>query len=510
MLTSEYIGLRKDLLSSLLLFTKTFYKLRTGRNFDLSYPTGRESHYITICRELTNCFKLDVQRLLINIPPGLGKSTKLKYFVAWCFAHYADCQFLYISYSHDLAAKHTADIKGIMELPVYRDLFGIEISRESSAKDDFKTTKGGGVKAFGSGGAITGQDAGLPGLNRFSGAVLMDDLHKPDEVHSDAIREGVLRNYNETIKPRGRSPNVPYIFIGQRLHEDDIANFFLEGKDGYEWRKIILKGRDDAGNSIHPVLFPIDKLNTEEKFNPYVYASQIQQNPLPSGGGIFKKGMFAILDEEPEILSTFITVDTSETSKTYNDATVFSFWGLYRIKQFGEVTDIFGLHWLDCAELWIEPKDLITDFMQFYTECMRHKVKPSVVGIEKKSTGVSLISMINSLQGINVIDIPRNSSSGSKTDRFISIQSYIARKQVSLTVGAKHLQMCVDHMAKITANNSHRRDDIADTCYDAIDLGLIRNMIVSMAKIDTQKVAQIERIKERDELRRRLRAEARM
>lgn len=502
--------LKSKLLSSLLLFTRTFYKLRTGRNFDLSYPIGRESHYITVARELTLCFRLQSNRLIINIPPGTAKSTMLKYFICWCFAHYADCQFIYISYSHDLAATHTADTKGIMELPEYKSLFGVEISRESSAKDNFKTTKGGCVRAFGSGGAVTGQDAGLPRLERFSGALIMDDMHKPDEAHSDGIRKSVTRNYNETIKQRPRDPsNVPIIFIGQRVHEDDIANFLIEGNDGYEWKKVILKGIDEAGNSIHPQLYPLEKIKIEEKFNAYTFASQIQQNPLPAGGGIFKTNMFAILDEEPEILATFITGDTAETSKTYNDPTVLSFWGIYKIKQFGEETDIYGLHWLDCIQVWIEPKDLIQTFMQFYTECMRHKVKPSVVGIEKKSTGVTLISQINDLQGINVIDIPRTVSSGSKADRFIRIQPYISRKQISFTKGSRHAEICIEHMSKITANNTHRHDDIADTAYDAVDMGLIRNVIVGTSKNNLLIKSQLDRFKESESRLRNLKARAR-
>lgn len=502
--------LKSKLLNSLLLFTRTFYKLRNGRDFDLSYPIGRECHYITIARELTLCFKLQTNRLIINIPPGTAKSTMLKYFIAWAFAHFPDCQFIYISYSHDLAATHTADVKGIMELIEYKVLFEVDISRESSAKDNFKTSLGGTLRAFGSAGAVTGQDAGLPGLNRFSGCLVMDDMHKPDQAHSDSIRKSVIRNYNETIKQRPRDPsNVPLIFIGQRVHEDDIASYLIDGNDGYEWKKVVLKGRDESGNSIDPDLYPLDKLSIEEKFNSYTFASQIQQNPLPAGGGIFKTNMFAILDEEPEILTTFITGDTSETSKTYNDPTVFSFWGIYKIKQFGEETEILGLHWLDCLEVWIEPKDLTPTFMQFYTECMRHKVKPSVVGIEKKSTGVTLISFLNELQGINVVDIPRTVSSGSKSDRFISIQSYVSRKQISFTKGARHNEMCIEHMSKITANNTHRHDDIADTAYDAIDMALIRNSVTAHIKMNVIRQEQLQRFKSLEDRMKHLKTKAR-
>ena len=79
-------------------------------------------------------------------------------------------------------------------------MFGVSLRHDSKAKDYFKTTANGAVAAFGSGGAITGQDGGLPGLDRFSGAIIIDDPIKPDEATSDTIRESVLSNYSETIQ----------------------------------------------------------------------------------------------------------------------------------------------------------------------------------------------------------------------------------------------------------------------------------------------------------------------
>ena len=40
--------------------------------------------------------------------------------------------------------------------------------------------------------------------------------------------------------------------------------------------------------------------------------------------------------------------------------------------------------------------------------------------------------------------------------------------------------MCIDHCAKITANNTHRFDDICDTLYDAVKLALIDKTIIGM------------------------------
>lgn len=819
--------LRKYLLSDYLAFTKHFFKAKTGREFVCTPPTSRRSHYEIISDELEDVFNLRCKRLIINVPPGHGKSTLLVYFVAWSLAHYPDSNFIYVSYSSTLAEKHTATIKEIVEMPLYKYLFDVELRSDSKAKGSFKTTQGGNVMAFGSSGSITGCfayesevftengifqigflvenklafsvpcfnidkgtyelkritnwftnpendilriefdngeilectpdhkiltinrgwvrsdnlcdrdilnsiifsnsynnrsaqtsflgkcsrmfrfvhdkikllfsnafyffsvlrsftfsytlaysshpyvnnsstrnskffsdfdrrnvfkssftylqnkflaklfpfhnssmfssiihiifsctitkifnpivepisiqmtrinsffsgtyknfgnnlmnsnffsfpishycntiithcvnpwlkifrwiwnfksifinmnssiasnssvarntipiagsrnvspvriniikhvnktyclevednhnfiintgigsivvsncDAGLPNLDRFSGMAIMDDCHKPDEVFSDLLRSSVIENYNQTIKPRPRGPNVPMVFIGQRLHEDDLGAFLINNKDGYNWKKVILKAIDDAGNALCPQINSLEMLRIEQEHNPYVFSSQYQQDPQPAGGGIFKPDWFVTLDENPKIIHTFITCDTAETSKDYNDATAFSFWGMYKIAIRGVDTGMYGLHWLDAKELHIEPKDLESEFFDFYSSCMRFHVKPKFVAIEKKSTGVTLLSILKDAQGLRVIDIERTRASGNKTSRFLQIQPFVSKRQISLPTYGKHTSLCIEHCRKITANDTHRRDDLADTLYDAVKLSLIDNMLI--------------------------------
>lgn len=460
---------------SFLEFCRFFYKHLTQRDFIISCPIGRESHHITLARELTKLSRLEIpsQRLIINIPPGHGKSLMCSMWVAWNMAIYPDCNFLYVSYSHELASKHTAFIKQIMTSPMYKYLFGVEISNDSRAKDAFRTTMGGSISAHGSAGSITGFDAGLPGLYRFSGGVIIDDPIKPDHAHSDTIRASVNRNYEITIRQRPRGFNVPIIFIGQRLHEDDLAAFLLRGDDTVIWDSLILESLDGAGNALYPESFPKSQLLALQEKSPYVFASQMQQNPVPAGGALFKKDWFVTLPEEPQLLCTFLTVDSAETDKTYNDATAFGFFGMYEIETFGRKTGEYGLHWIDAQELFIEPKDLKSAFLDFWQDCMRHKVPPLIAAIEKKSTGVSLISALSDIRGIQIRNIERNRESGSKTQRFIDIQSIIASKRISFTQNARHADMCIEHCAKITANDTHRRDDLGDTLADAIKIALI-------------------------------------
>jgi hypothetical protein len=460
-------------------FLKFFTKYITGRDYIESQPECRESHQITICKELVAFQRLQYpnENLLINVSPGSGKSLHVCMWTAWCYTHNPKCNFIYISYSSTLASEQTGFIRLIMSSPMYGYLFGVYLSKDTRAKDHFSTTEQGNVAAFGSEGAITGRNAGLPDQSIFSGAVIIDDPHKPDEAHSDTIREKVIKNYEETIRQRPRGNNVPIVFIGQRVHEDDLAAFFIEGKDIKPWRKIILKALDENNNALYPEVHSKQYLLDLKAKSPYVFSSQFQQEPTPAGGSLFNPDWFLELKVEPKILATLLTVDSAETDKTYNDPTAMGFWGIYEIEVFGKPTGQYALHWLDEFEGWVDAKDLEETVLDFWRECSRHKVPPLVIAIEKKSTGVTLSAALNKIQGIMVKDVLRTAASGSKGTRYLEMQPLIAAKRVTFTEGARHVSMCKKHISKITLTDAHRHDDICDTLYDAVKIALIDNSI---------------------------------
>ncbi len=467
---------------SLLYFTRVFHGLTTGRQFEIPSPPGRESHFVQISRALTKVFRGETKRLVINVPPRYGKTALAINFAAWGLCQYPDSNYIYVSYTHSLAKRQTQSIRDIIRLREYYDLFGVSLKGDSTAKDNFETMIGGNVFAVGTGGSITGRGAGIKNSDRFGGAIICDDLIKPDEASSDTVREGVNEWYFNTLQSRINNPDTPIIVIGQRVHEDDIcARLIATG----EYESLIIPAIDVAGNPLYPEMHDLPALRQLEKQSPYVFASQYQQNPQPAGGGIFKPEWFVLKDMEPDIVATFITADTAETDKDYNDATVFSFWGLYKVDIDGTVTEEYALHCIDCIEVRIEPKDLKDTFLQFYAKCMRHRVKPRMVAIEKKSTGTTLVSTLKTYQGIQVVDIERSRASGNKMQRFLEVQPYVAEGRVSLPEYGKHTHMFVEHMRKITANDTHAHDDIADTMADAVRIALIDRTIIFRHGVQT-------------------------
>lgn len=488
--------LKAKLHGSFLLFCQTFYPLLTGRPFMLSNPISRESHFITLSKAFTKCGRLEWLYCIINMPPGHGKTTMACLWVAWMMSQYPDSRFMYVSYTITVATKATQLIKDIMSLPQYKILFGIYIKQDSKAKHAFQTTAGGEVRAFGSDSSVTGFDAGLPGLLRFSGAIIYDDAHKVSEAASDSRRNNVIQTYLGSISTRKRGVNVPILLIGQRVHESDLAAFLLKGKDGINWEKVILKSIDDAGNALYPEAFPLEDMLRLQKFNIYNFASQFQQNPQPAGGSLFKPEFFFILPEEPQFLCTFITADTAETSNPENDATALSFWGLYKVKTLGMDTETLSLHWIYGVECRVEPKDLKDVFLDFWDVCAKHKKPPRLAAIEKKSTGVTLLSILHEMRGLEIRNIERGSRT-CKTQRFLNMQPYAAQGLISFTEGSTHVENCIEHMRKITINDTHEHDDLCDTAADAVQYALIDKLLYTDSTVSESNNLLIEKFTQR-------------
>jgi predicted phage terminase large subunit-like protein len=483
---------KTELLSNLLIFTAVFYKIRTGREFRIPHPVGRQSHYLIISSALHEVLDCKCTKLMINVPPRYGKTEMLINFVAWALAHNAASNFLYISVSHELATKATSEIRNIISSPYYSKMFNVKLREDSAAKDNFITTEGGTVSALGSGSTIVGRGAGIRGLDSFGGCLIIDDIHKPDEIYSKLQRQNAIDwYYNTLLSRRNNGEKTAQIFIGQRLHEEDLPGHLLAFDD---WKSVILPAIDESGNALCPDLHTIQELRKMQKLQEYVFAAQMQQNPQPEGGSIFKQEYFKILEVEPDLIATFITCDTAESTKDYADYTVFSFFGLYKITQKNIEVDLYGIHWIDCREMRIEPKDLQSEFLEFYSGCMQHSKKPRFCAIEKKSTGATLVSVLQDIQGLNIIPIERTKASGSKTVRFLEMQPYIASKCVTFSYGARHVVPTINHMCKITINDSHAHDDIADTLYDAIKLALIDKTFLYLVPNDSDKKKEAEGI----------------
>lgn len=268
-----------------------FFRLR-------KYKWIRGRHHNVICDALMRVFNGECKRLIINIPPRYSK-TQLAVidFIAWCMGRYPDCEFIHTSYSASLAEKNSAEIREMMMSDEYRAIFP-DTKLSSEKITHWKTTAGGSMYSAGSMGSITGYGAGKHRYG-FSGAIIVDDPIKADEALSDTIRPKVKDWFQNTLESRKNSRDTPIILIMQRLHEDDLAGWLLDGGNGEEWEHICLPAIDEEGNALWSEKHTIEELRSMEQAAPYVFASQYMQRPAPLDGGIFKPGKIEVVDAVP-------------------------------------------------------------------------------------------------------------------------------------------------------------------------------------------------------------------
>ena len=257
-------------------------------------------HHRVVCDALMKVYRGETKRLIINIPPRYSK-TELAVinFMAWCFGKAPDSEFIHVSYSATLAANNAFQTRNLVQEEAYKRVFpDFALREDSKAKDDWRTAKGGVCYSQGTGGTITGFGAGKF-RDSFGGAIIIDDPHKASEARSDTIRKGVIEWFQNTLESRTNSPDTPIIVIMQRLHEEDLAGWLLDGGNGEEWEHLCLSAIQDDGSALWPAKHNIETLERMELAAPYVFAGQYRQRPSPPAGGFFKPDHIEIVDALP-------------------------------------------------------------------------------------------------------------------------------------------------------------------------------------------------------------------
>ena len=185
--------------------------------------------------------------------------------MARCIARNPRAKFIHLSYSDDLALDNSSQCRETVTSKDYQDFWPVKIKADADSKKKWYTEQGGGVYATAAGGTVTGFGAGsladvgiaddddfggwFAGADEddpvndslFYGAIIIDDPIKVEDAESEKERARVNKQLNSTIKSRRNSRNTPMIIIMQRLHEDDMAGFVLDG--GMEEEFIILTFR---------------------------------------------------------------------------------------------------------------------------------------------------------------------------------------------------------------------------------------------------------------------------
>lgn len=379
--------------TDLLMFTRTLFSARKGADLKHNW------HQDVICNALERIVTGQIKRLIINVPPRSGK-TELAVinFMAWCMGNFPDSEFIHASYSKRLATANAYATRAIMQHEKYAEIFPhVMMQNDSRAKDEFRTSDGGIVYATGAEGTITGYGAGKM-RDYFGGAIIIDDPHKAGEANSDTMRQNVIDWFSTTMESRKNSPDTPIIVIMQRLHEDDLSGFLLNGGNGEDWEHIKIPALDESDKTFWDGQFVTEDLHRLRASNTYMFSGQMMQEPSPIGGGIFKDDWWRFYDKEPEFEYRMIYADTAQKTGEENDYSVFQCWG----KSEG------GIYLIDQLRGKWEAPQLLQMAEMFW---MKHSSNKNGnlrrMKIEDKASGTGLIQQMRQKRML-VGDIQRN------------------------------------------------------------------------------------------------------
>jgi predicted phage terminase large subunit-like protein len=430
-------------------FSRYMFKARRGIDMLENW------HQKEICEALERVILGQTKRLIINVPPRSGKTEMaVKCFIAWSLGTFRDSEFIHASYSKRLATANAYDVRAMMQHEAYAAVFpDVQLQDDSKARDEFRTTDGGIVYATGAEGSITGYGASKM-REKFGGAVIVDDPHKAGEATSPIMRQSVIDWYQNTMQSRLNKPDGPVIVIMQRLHEEDLSGWLLNGGSGEPWRHLVIPARDGQGQSFWPTQFPDDMLDRLEASSPYVYAGQYMQKPAPIGGGIFKDAWWRFLDVPPLTKFRAIYADTAQKTKEQNDYSVFQCWGQTLDNQI-VLLDMVRGKW--------EAPELETMARAYWAK--HHAVQNAgplrAFKVEDKVSGTGLIQKLKR-EGIPIIPMERNID---KVTRAMDAAPYVQSGNVIIMRNLAHL---VDFLAEASVFPNGAHDDMIDTAMSAI------------------------------------------
>lgn len=365
-------------------------------------------HIEFLCTELEKLAGPIVKRepkpydLIINIPPGTTKSTICTImFPAWLWTQDPSIRIITNSYSGSLSLEHSTKSKDIIESDKFKKLFPeIQIRRDKSGKQHYENTYGGFRYATSTGATILGFHAHI---------IINDDPVDPKQVNSDVMRIAANEHQKTLSSRKVSKANSPVLTIMQRLHAEDVTGYLLARKSE-NIRHICLPA--ELGDNVKPAELKdkyIDGLLDPLRLNRPVleeakvdlgsiqYAGQYGQSPVVEGGNIVKKDWFRTISftefmqlrfREP--MHFFIDTAYNRKTKSGNDPT--GILAACKIKN--------NIYIFDAQKVYKEMPELLR-FLPEY--CLAHMYSDeSILHIEPKANGISVVQMLQENSGLNV------------------------------------------------------------------------------------------------------------
>lgn len=250
-----------------------------------------------ICEHLQAVHDGRIKRLLMNVPPGCMKSlTTGVLFPAWEWGPggRADLRFLTTAHKETLAIRDNMKCRRLIQSDWFQERWPVKLTGDQNAKSKFENTSTGFRESM-SFTSLTGSRGDR---------VIIDDPLSVDDAFSEAALQAAEDTFLEAVPSRVNNADSAIIVIMQRLHERDTSGIILANDLGYTHLMLPMRfesnrrcvtsigfrdPRTRDGELLFPERFGEQQVREMERtMGSYACAGQLQQRPVPRGGGLFK------------------------------------------------------------------------------------------------------------------------------------------------------------------------------------------------------------------------------
>ncbi|ROL60068.1 hypothetical protein D9V86_09865 [Bacteroidetes/Chlorobi group bacterium ChocPot_Mid] len=321
--------------------------------------------------------------VVINIPPGTTKSNICSVlFPVWCWIRKPSLRFIVSSFSSSLASDFAIKSRDVVLSDEFRIMYpDIVLRMDRNQIMKYENNHKGVRYSVGFNGTITGKHADI---------ILIDDPLKAEDAFSRTKRTHANRIITHTLSRRKRDNKVTLtILIMQRLHEDDPTTEFLKRT---KVKHICLPGvltdyvkpeevkKNYVNGLLDPVRLDRESLSEAKKeLGTFGYASQILQNPVDDETAIFNPQWWQRYHSLPLMTNTIQVWDTAFEKGQHNDYSVCATWGI----------NMNGFYLINIFRDKITFPELVAQSKKQFDI-----YKPSIVIIEQKASGHSLIQQL--------------------------------------------------------------------------------------------------------------------
>ena len=297
-------------------------------------------HIGAICEHLEAVALGQIRRLIINMPFRMLKSTIVSQaFPAWDWLKNPSREFLTASYAGDVAMRDAVDARRIIESPSYQLAFGdvFQLTTDQNVKTRYENDKRGRR-------TVTSTDAAGTG---FGGDIrIVDDPVSAKKADSLLEIAKSTEWWKGTMATRANDPRTgAAVIVHQRLNANDLTGYLLTEEKAEGWEHLILPMRFDPelrkttsigfrdprstpGELLHPARLPEETVKSlERSVGVYHTNAQIQQNPAPRSGIIFKRADWQYWKALPELEEIVISVDCTFKDMESSDFVAIQAWG---------------------------------------------------------------------------------------------------------------------------------------------------------------------------------------